>query len=48
MSNKENKKELSDDELKDVNGSMKIVVNDDNPDEMSWWEKVLKIFFKTK
>ena len=44
--NKNVKKELKDEDLEKVNGSMKIVVNDNNPDELSWWEKFLKLFFK--
>lgn len=39
-------KELKDEKLKDINGGMKIVTNDSNPEELSWWEKVLKIIFK--
>lgn len=41
-----NKKELKDQELKDVNGGMKVVVIDEDPEELSWWEKFLKLFFK--
>lgn len=39
-------KELKDEKLEDINGGMKIVVNDSDPEELSWWEKVLKIVFK--
>ena len=42
----DNKKEIENEDLKNVNGGMKIVINDDNPEELSWWEKILKIFFK--
>ena len=38
--------ELTDKELEEVVGGMKMVYNDDNPDEFSWWEKVLKILLK--
>ena len=40
------KKDLKDEELKIVNGGMKIVVNDSDPEQLSWWEKILKIIFK--
>ena len=39
--------ELTDDELAEVTGGMKVVVIDDDPEETSWWEKFLKLFFKT-
>lgn len=45
--NKENK-ELNNEELENINGGMKIVTIDDESEELSWWEKLLKIFFKTK
>ena len=38
--------ELTEDELKQVSGGMKMIYDDDDPEECSWWEKVLKIFFK--
>ena len=46
MSDSKNKKELKDEELRNVSGGMKIVVKDDDSEELSWWEKLLKIFFK--
>ena len=46
MSENQNGKALKDEELETVNGGMKIVVQDDDPEELSWWEKALKIFFK--
>lgn len=40
--------ELKDEELENVSAGMKIFVKDDDPEELSWWEKFLKLFFKTK
>ena len=48
MADNRKSKEMTDEELGDVNGGMKVVVIDDDPEEMSWWEKFLKLFFKTK
>ncbi len=40
---------LSDDELTQViGGDMKIVYQDPDPEEFSWWEKFLKLLFKTR
>ncbi len=46
MSDNNIKKELKDEEMRSVIGGMKVVVKDDDPEELSWWEKLLKIFFK--
>lgn len=40
------KEELKDEKLDDINGGMKVVVIDDDPEELTWWEKFLKLFFK--
>ena len=48
MSDNMKETELKDEELENINGGMKIVYNDDNPEELSWWEKFLKILFKTR
>lgn len=48
MSEEKDKKHLENEELENVNGGMKIVVIDDNPEELSWWEKFIKISFKHK
>lgn len=48
MSDIKNKKELKDEELRNVSGGMKIVVKDDDPEELSWWEKFLKMMFKIR
>ena len=39
---------LKEEDLEKVNGSMKIFVRDIDPEELSWWEKILKVFFKKK
>lgn len=39
-------KELSDNELKEVFGGFKFFFEDEDPDELTFWEKVLKIFNK--
>ena len=39
---------LSDDELTQVIGGMKVVYQDPDPEESSWWEKFLKLLFKTR
>ena len=39
--------ELTREELEQVTGGdMKIVYKDPDPEEFSWWEKFLKVFFK--
>ena len=40
----ENKNVLNDKELQQVNGGMKVVVDD----EQSWWRSILNFFFKIK
>ena len=39
-------KELSDEELKQVFGGFKVFYDDEDPEETTWWEKLLKIFNK--
>ena len=40
---------LNDEELTQViGGDMKIVYQDPDPEEFSWWEKFLKLLFKTR
>lgn len=39
-------KKIKNEELKNINGGFKIKYNDDNPEELSLLEKILKIFFK--
>ena len=46
MADNENKQALTDEEMAAVNAGMKVVVIDDDPQEMSWWEKFLKLMFK--
>ena len=48
MSDNRKETELKDEELENINGGMKIVYIDDDPEELSWWEKFLKILFKTR
>ena len=39
---------LSDEELEQVIGGMTVVYKDPDPEESSWWEKFLKLLFKTR
>ena len=48
MADNKNSEELKDEALENVSAGMKIVVKDDDPEELSWWEKFLKLLFKTK
>ncbi len=45
--NKDNR-ELNDNELETVNGGMKVVVEEPETEEESWWQTIVNFFFKTK
>lgn len=47
MSDNRKKRKLQEEEAEDVRGGMKIVYKDDDPEELSWWEKFLKVLFKS-
>ena len=48
MADNKKSEELNEEELGAVSAGMKVLVKDDDPEELSWWEKFLKLFFKTK
>lgn len=38
-------KVLNDNELKDVNGGMKIVIDEEKEEEYSWWKTIADFIF---
>ena len=40
--------EMKDTELANVTGGMKIIVEEQEDEDLSWWETLLNFFFKIK